>query len=92
MSIGEPCMRKSLRLTYGRWDVRRWAEDGARESGSAFAPVMAEAARLCADVPIGPAQPGGSPVIVIGGATIRIPPAIDTATLQTVLRTLMAAT
>jgi hypothetical protein len=44
---------------------------------------MAEAARLCADVPIGPAQPGGSPVIVIGGATIRIPPAIDAATLQT---------
>jgi hypothetical protein len=48
------------------------------------APVMAEAARLCADVPIGPTQPGGSPVIVIGGATIRIPSAIDAATLQTV--------
>jgi hypothetical protein len=49
-------------------------------------------ARLCADVPIGPAQPGGSPFIVIGGATVRIPPAIDAATLQTVLRTVMGMT
>jgi hypothetical protein len=61
---------------------------------SAFAPVMVEAARPCAEVPIAPAQLSGSPMIeiVIGAATVRIPPGTDAATLTTVLRAMRAAT
>ncbi len=71
----------------------RRAKEGANESGSAFAPVIV-AARPCAEVPIAPAQLSGLPMIeiVIGSATIRIPPGTDATTLQTVLRTVKAAT
>jgi len=64
------------------------AEAGTGESGSAFAPVIVEAARPCAEVPIAPPCPVGSPVIeiVIGVAIIRIPPGSDAATLTMVLR------
>ena len=73
--------------------AERLAEDGAGESGSAFAPVIIEAARPCSDLSVAAARPGGSPVIeiVIGVASIRIPPGSDAATLQTVLRAVRAA-
>ena len=32
--------------------ARRWADDGASQSGSAFAPVIVEAARPCGDAPL----------------------------------------
>ena len=69
--------------------ARGWPESGA---GSAFAPVIVEAA-----APSGAAsmvRPGGSPVIeiVIGAATVRILPGVDAATLTTVLCAMRAAT
>jgi transposase len=74
--------------------AERLAEDGADESGSAFAPVIVEAARPCAEVPIAPGQLSGSPMIeiVIGVATVRFLPGIDAATLTTVLRAVRATT
>jgi hypothetical protein len=66
------------------WDQSsRWAG----ESDSAFAPVIVEAAALCADVSTG--RPQGSPVIdiVIGAAMVRILPRLDAVALTTVLRT-----
>jgi transposase len=75
-----------------RRDARSQSENGAGRGGMAFTPVTVEAAP-CADVPISPARPGGSPSIeiVIGAATVRIAPGIDAATLQTVLRAVLAA-
>jgi transposase len=72
----------------------RWADKGAGASGSAFAPVIVDAALRCLDGPIAPARPGGSPVIeiVIGAATVRVPSGIDAMTLQAVLRAVKAAT
>jgi transposase len=74
-----------------RRDVRRRTESG--ESGSAFAPVIVEAARSCSEVPIAPARPVTSPMIeiMIGAATVRILPGTDAATLTTVLRAMRAA-
>jgi len=74
--------------------AERLAEDGADESGSAFAPVIVEAARPCAEVPIAPARFSGSPMIeiVIGPAIVRIPPGSDAATLTAVLRAVRATT
>jgi transposase len=70
----------------------RRADDGVGAKGSAFAPVIVEAARQCAAGPT--ARPSGLPMIeiVIGGVTIRIPPGTDVATLETVLRTVRATT
>ena len=72
--------------------ARRRDKDGVGESGSTFVPVIVEAAPRCADA--SSARADGSPLIevVIGTATVRIPPGTDAATLQTVLRTLLAAT
>lgn len=79
-----------------RRNARRREEDGGGESGSAFAPVIVEAVRPCANVPTASVRPGGSSSllieIVIGAATVRIPAGTDAATLQTVLRAVMAAT
>jgi transposase len=68
--------------------------DRPGESGSAFAAVIVEAARPCADGLLAPGRPGGSSVIeiVIGAATVRVSPGIDAASLQTVLCALKAAT
>ena len=73
--------------------ARCWAEGGAGARGSAFAPVIVDAAPPYPDVPIAPARSGGSPVIeiVLGAATVRIPPGTDAATLQTVLHAVRAA-
>jgi transposase len=71
----------------------RWARDEAGESGLGFAPVIVDAAGPSGDAPGGPARPGRPLLIeiVIGAATVRIPAGIDAATLQTVLRAVMAA-
>jgi transposase len=66
------------------------SESGTGASSAAFAPVVVDAARPCAAAPIAPRQPLIE--IVIGAATVRIPAAIDVATLQTVLRAVRAAT
>jgi transposase len=75
-----------------RRDARRRAE-GAGESGVAFAPVIVTRASPVAasEAPARPSQPcTGMIEIVIGAATVRIPPATDAATLKTVLRALAA--
>ncbi len=76
-----------------RRDARRQAE-GAGESGVAFAPVIVAGASPGGAVPEAPARPSSSSTgmieIVIGAATVRIPPASDAATLKTVLRALTA--
>jgi transposase len=77
-----------------RRDARRRAE-GAGESGVAFAPVIVTRASPVAasEAPARPSQSStGMIEIVIGAATVRIPPATDAATLKTVLRALAALT
>jgi transposase len=77
-----------------RRDARgRRSDDGGVGTGLAFAPVIVEAARPCADAPLAPACPSGSAVIeiVIGAATVRVPPGTDAATLRAVLRAVKAA-
>jgi transposase len=71
----------------------RLAEDGDGKGGIAFAPVIVEAARRYGNAPIAAARPGRSSAIeiVIGAVTVRIAPGTDAATLQTVLRAVMAA-
>jgi transposase len=75
-----------------RRDARRQSENGAGKGGIEFMPVIVDAGPR-ADMPIAPACPGGPPSIeiVIGAATVRIAPGIDAATLQTVLRAVLAA-
>ena len=65
----------------------------AGESNAAFAPVIVEAAQLGAEAPLAPARISGPPTIeiVIGSATIRIPPGSDAATLAMVLRAVKVA-
>jgi transposase len=71
----------------------RLAEDGDGKGGIAFAPVIVEAARPygrrtdCSGAP----WRSSAIEIVIGAATVRIAPGTDAATLQTVLRAVMAA-
>ena len=71
--------------------ARHRAEDGPGERGSAFTPVIVEAAARCGSA--SQVRSDGSPVIeiVIGAATIRVAPGIDAATLQAVLRAVKAA-
>jgi transposase len=70
------------------------AGDGAGARGSAFAPVIVDAGLRCPDVSIARACSSGSPAIeiVIGAATVRVPPGIDAATLTMVLRAMKAST
>ena len=72
----------------------RRADEGPGASGSAFAPVIVDAALRYPDGPIAPTRPGGSPMIeiVMGAAMVRIPLGTDAATLQTVLRIVKATT
>jgi transposase len=71
---------------------RRHARQGAQErsngSSAAFAPVIVEAAPPGAAIPIAPS----AIEIVVGTVTVRIPPGVDAATLQMVLRAVRAAT
>jgi transposase len=66
---------------------RRIADRGAG-NGSLFAPVVVDAGRPDVDMRPAQARPGGAPMIeiVVGAATVRIPPGIDAGTLTTVLR------
>jgi len=65
-----------------------------RASSPVFAPVIVDAPAPSTQVPIAPAQLGGSFAIeiVIGSATIRIVPGVDAGTLALVLRAVKAAT
>lgn len=65
----------------------------AGESPVAFAPVVLERSRSRVAVPIAPSHSGSSSAIeiVIGAATVRVPPGSDVATLQLVLRAVTAA-
>ena len=68
-----------------RRQARQCAEREAGKSGPAFTPVVVESCR---------AQPGGPHMIeiVLGAATVRVPPGIDAVSLTTVLRFVKAAT
>ena len=74
-----------------------WRREARRvracESRVAFAPVVLERPRSRAAVPIAPSHSVSSPAIeiVIGAATVRIPPGSELATLQLVLRAVTAA-
>jgi transposase len=65
---------------------RRAAAPVTGEHGPAFAPVIVEGAPSRVGV-VQPSHGSGMPAIeiVIGGATVRVPPGADVATLQTVL-------
>ena len=80
------------RVAQGRAQGR--AQGGSDEGGSAFAPVIVDAGAAYPQVPIAPVCSSGSPVIevLIGAATVRVPPGSDAGILQAVLRILMAAT
>ena len=73
---------------------RRARSDGADASGSAFAPVIVEAALPSSEAPIAPGRVDGAAIIeiMIGAATVRVAPEVDAATLITVLRAVKAAT
>ena len=75
--------------------ARRRAAEKAGAKGSAFAPVVVEAAppyvaALCASA--GRAERPSTIEIAIGLATVRVWPGIDAATLMAVLRAVRAAT
>jgi transposase len=80
-----------------RRDARRavaWRRVGERASSPAFAPVIVDGAQRGTELAVAPAQLSGSLAIeiVLGSATIRIPPGTDAGTLATVLRVVRAAT
>jgi transposase len=68
---------------------RRHARAKAEDSGLAFAPVVFEECRAAKDAPTARAVPGVIE-IVIGAATVRVAPGTDAASLQAVLRAVMA--
>jgi len=74
-----------------------WRREAQRarggESRMTFAPVVLERSRSCAAVPIAPSHSESSSAIeiVIGAATVRVPPGTELATLQLVLRAVTAA-
>jgi transposase len=76
-----------------RREARQRAEGSADAGGAVFAPVIVEASRPHSDAPIAVAASNGTLVVevVIGAATVRIPPGIDAVTLATVLRAVRAA-
>jgi transposase len=76
-----------------RREARQRTKREAGENGLAFAPVIVAPSRSRPDGSVGPARPGGPPMIeiVIGAATVRIPPGIDAVTLTTVLHAVRAA-
>ena len=63
------------------------------EKGLTFAPVIVEVSRSRSEAPIATAHQVAAPMveIVIGAATVRVPPGIDDETLTTVLRAMRAA-
>ena len=73
-----------------RRNARPCVGKAACENRAVFAPVVMDAAQPCAAVALASTHPIIE--IVINGATVRIPPGIDAATLQTVLCAVRAAT
>ena len=71
---------------------RRASNDEGAAHATTFAPVVVEEALPISKPPIGPDPSGGSSVIeiVIGAATVRVAPGIDSATLTAVLRAVRA--
>ena len=71
---------------------RRQAAAAAGESGVTFAPVIVDPG--CSPMPMAVGRADGpSPIeIVIGAATVRVPPGIDPVTLTAVLRAVRAVT
>jgi transposase len=75
-----------------RRDGRQISERQGGENCPAFTPVVVEPCRAQRDA-IAPAVPVGCVIeIVVGAATVRVPPGIDRMTLTTVLRAVRAAT
>ena len=78
-----------------RREVRHRAESSRTyEGGAVFAPVIVEAPHAHSDALTALAAASDIPVVevVIGAATVRIPPGIDAVTLATVLRAVRAST
>jgi transposase len=74
-----------------RRQAHQYALRKAEKSGPAFAPVVVEALRPAKDAQIAPAESGSNAIeIVIGATTVRVAPGIDAASLQAVLRAVMA--
>jgi transposase len=73
-----------------RRQAQQSAQDRNGDSSAAFAPVIVEGARPGVAVPMAMRSPLIE--IVVGAATLRVPPGVDGATLQTVLRALKTAT
>jgi transposase len=72
--------------------ARRYGDNGAGEVGSAFVPVVTEPASPRTDA-LSPRRDGCRFIeVVIGAATVRIPPGTDAMTLQTVLHAVKATT
>jgi hypothetical protein len=65
-----------------------------KASEAVFAPVIVTSALPSLEAPVAPNQGGGTAAIeiVLGAATVRVAPGINTATLTTVLRVVRAAT
>jgi len=75
-----------------RRQARQRTEREAGENVPAFTPVVVEPCRAQPDTSIAPAVPGGPHMIeiVLGAATVRVPPGIDAVTLAMVLRAVRA--
>ncbi len=75
---------------------RQACQSGLREaekSGPSFAPIVIEACCTGKDAATSPALAGAALIeILIGRATVRVTPGVDAASLQAVLRAVMAAT
>ena len=77
-----------------RRQARRHALREAQKNAPAFAPVVVEERLSMKQAPIAPAASSCSGMIeiVIGAATVRVASGIDAASLQAVLRAVMAVT
>jgi transposase len=75
---------------------RQACQSGLREaekSGPSFAPIVVEACCPGKDAATSPALAGAALIeILIGRATVRVTPGVDAASLQAVLRAVMAVT
>ena len=77
-----------------RRQARPGAQGAVEEDGPVFTPVVAEPYRPPGNASIASAALGGTRMIeiVLGAATVRVPPGIDAVSVATVLRALKAAT
>jgi len=76
-----------------RREARQQAKREVGENGAGFTPVIVEGSRPHPDALTAPAVLVGERMIeiVLGTATVRVPPGIDAVTLTTVLRAVRAA-